>query len=148
MVWGAITYDTSSPLTLKTQRYFRASLSHICYHSWQCFQQAFFNKIILDHKQQGYHRNTSGLLAPYTGLSLSLYLTQLEHVWDQLGRQVGEPMCLAELESWLEELWNEMTQDTIRNLHASIPIRFVCCIKARRVPTRHWIAIHFVFFLM
>ncbi|GFW77298.1 transposable element Tcb2 transposase [Trichonephila clavipes] len=40
-------------------------------------------------------------------------LTPIEHIWDHLGRQVGHPTSLNELEARLQQIWNEMSQDII-----------------------------------
>ncbi|GFV58780.1 transposable element Tcb2 transposase [Trichonephila clavipes] len=40
-----------------------------------------------------------------------------------LGRRIGHPTSLNELEARLQQIWNEMSQDIIQNLYASIPDR-------------------------
>ncbi|GFT03870.1 transposable element Tcb2 transposase [Trichonephila clavipes] len=41
-------------------------------------------------------------------------LSPIEHIWDHLGRQVGHPTSLIELEAKLQQIWNEMSQDIIQ----------------------------------
>ncbi|GFV97385.1 transposable element Tcb2 transposase [Trichonephila clavipes] len=48
-------------------------------------------------------------------------LFPIEHIWDPLGRRVGHPTSLNELEARLQQTWNEMSQDIIQNLYVSIP---------------------------
>ncbi|GFW49391.1 transposable element Tcb1 transposase [Trichonephila clavipes] len=58
-------------------------------------------------------------------------LSPIEHIWDHLGWRVGPPTSLNELEARLLQIWNEMSQDIIQNLYASIPDRISLCIRAR-----------------
>ncbi|GFW73896.1 transposable element Tcb1 transposase [Trichonephila clavipes] len=52
-------------------------------------------------------------------------------IWDHFGRRVGNPTSLNELEVRLQQIWNEMSQDIIRNLCASVLYRIASCIRAR-----------------
>ncbi|GFX20288.1 transposable element Tcb1 transposase [Trichonephila clavipes] len=61
----------------------------------------------------------------------SLDLSPIEHIWDHIGRRVGHPTSLKELEARLQLIWNEMSQDIIQNLYASMPNRIALCIRAR-----------------
>ncbi|GFV78558.1 transposable element Tcb1 transposase [Trichonephila clavipes] len=63
--------------------------------------------------------------------SRSPYLSPTEHIWYHLGRRVGHPTRLNELGARLQQLWNEMSQDIIQNLYASMPDRIASCIRAR-----------------
>ncbi|GFY14448.1 transposable element Tcb1 transposase [Trichonephila clavipes] len=65
-----------------------------------------------------------------------LRFVKIEHIWDHLGFQVGQPTCLVELEERLQQLWNEMSQDIIRNLYASMPARIASCNCARGGTTQ------------
>ncbi|GFU98893.1 transposable element Tcb1 transposase [Trichonephila clavipes] len=58
-------------------------------------------------------------------------LSPIEHIWDHLGRRVGHPTSLNELEARLQQIWNQMSQDIIQNLYASMPDRIASCIRAR-----------------
>ncbi|GFY10154.1 uncharacterized protein TNCV_360211 [Trichonephila clavipes] len=58
-------------------------------------------------------------------------LSPIEHMWDHLGRRVGHPTSLNELEAKLQQMWNEMSQDIIQNLYASIPDRIASWIRSR-----------------
>ncbi|GFV07810.1 transposable element Tcb1 transposase [Trichonephila clavipes] len=60
-------------------------------------------------------------------------LSPIEHIWDNLGWQVGYPTSLNELESRLQQIWNEMSQDIIQNSYALMPDRIASCICARGV---------------
>ncbi|GFW95499.1 transposable element Tcb1 transposase [Trichonephila clavipes] len=58
-------------------------------------------------------------------------LSPIEHIWDHLGPGVGHPTSLNELEARLQQIWNEMSQDIIQNLYASMTDRMASCIRAR-----------------
>ncbi|GFV88340.1 transposable element Tcb2 transposase [Trichonephila clavipes] len=49
----------------------------------------------------------------------SPHLSPIEHIWDHLGRRVGHPTSLNELEARLQQIWSEMSQNIIQNLYAS-----------------------------
>ncbi|GFX43469.1 transposable element Tcb2 transposase [Trichonephila clavipes] len=44
-------------------------------------------------------------------------VSPIEHIWDHLGRLVGHPTSLNELEARLQKIWNEMSQDIIHILY-------------------------------
>ncbi|GFT78081.1 transposable element Tcb1 transposase [Trichonephila clavipes] len=50
-------------------------------------------------------------------------LSPIEHIRDHLGRRVGHPTSLNELEARLQQIWNEMSQNIIQSLYASMPDR-------------------------
>ncbi|GFU09246.1 transposable element Tcb1 transposase [Trichonephila clavipes] len=62
-------------------------------------------------------------------------LSPIKHIWDHLGRRVGHPTSLNELEARLQQIWNEMSEDIIQNLHASMFDRIALCIHARKGST-------------
>ncbi|GFW86355.1 transposable element Tcb1 transposase [Trichonephila clavipes] len=62
-------------------------------------------------------------------------LSPMEHVWDHLGLRVGHPTSLNELEARVQQIWNEMSEDIIQNLYASINDRIVSCIRATSSQT-------------
>ncbi|GFS79163.1 transposable element Tcb1 transposase [Trichonephila clavipes] len=61
----------------------------------------------------------------------SPYLSKIEHISDHMGRRVGHPTILDELEAKLQQILNEMTQEIIQNLYAFMPDRIASCIRAR-----------------
>ncbi|GFY09192.1 transposable element Tcb2 transposase [Trichonephila clavipes] len=104
MIWGAIVYNTRSPFSTR-----QCSDSHgkgVTTLSPHCYYPSWPTR--------------------------SPDLSPIEHIWDHLGRQVGHPTILNELEARLQQIWNEMSQDIIQNLYASMPsnILFPClCAK-------------------
>ncbi|GFS71236.1 transposable element Tcb1 transposase [Trichonephila clavipes] len=72
-------------------------------------------------------------------------LPPIEHIWDHLGRRVGTPTSLNELEARLQQIWNEMSLDIIQNSYASMPDRMASCIRARRGSTGYYILHSFAF---
>ncbi|GFT77612.1 transposable element Tcb2 transposase [Trichonephila clavipes] len=62
-------------------------------------------------------------------------LSPVEHVWDQLKRQM--PLChsVYDLELAVQDLWAHLPQDNIRCLINSMPDRVAACITAGGGPT-------------
>ncbi|GFX30485.1 transposable element Tcb2 transposase [Trichonephila clavipes] len=58
-------------------------------------------------------------------------LSPIHHICDHLGRLVGHPMSLNELEVRLRQIWNEMSQDIVQNFYTSMPNRIALCIRTR-----------------
>ncbi|GFY19320.1 transposable element Tcb1 transposase [Trichonephila clavipes] len=65
----------------------------------------------------------------------SPYLSPIEHIWDHLEQLVGHPTNLNELEIWLQQIWNEMSQDIIQSLYVLMTDRIAPFIHARGVST-------------
>ncbi|GFV56402.1 transposable element Tcb1 transposase [Trichonephila clavipes] len=126
MVWGATTYNTRSLLvlfrgTMTAQRYVHEILQPQVLSLMQRLPGAFFNKAMLGLTRQGCHKTVSALLLPYLGLpDPQIYL-----------RRVGHPTSLNELGARLKQIRNEMSQDIIQNLYASMHDRIASCIHAR-----------------
>ena len=68
-------------------------------------------------------------------------LNPIEHVWDMLGRKLRssptQPNTLSQLADRLKTTWNEMLQDDVTNLIASMPRRIRAVIDARGGQTRY-----------
>ncbi|GFT36607.1 uncharacterized protein TNCV_1345401 [Trichonephila clavipes] len=106
------------------------SCNHMCCHSCNGSQEPLFNKTILGLTRQECDKTVhtvNTLPWPFRFSDLS----PIEHIWDHLGRRVGHPTSLNELEARLQQIWNEMSQDIIQNLYASIPDGIASCIPAR-----------------
>ncbi|KAG9460775.1 hypothetical protein GDO78_019647 [Eleutherodactylus coqui] len=52
-------------------------------------------------------------------------------------RMLQQPMCLHDLEAQLQQMWDDMPQDTIWNLYVSMAARITSCIPARGGPTAY-----------
>ncbi|GFY20210.1 transposable element Tcb2 transposase [Trichonephila clavipes] len=63
-------------------------------------------------------------------------LSPVEHVWDQLKRQMPSCHSVHDLELAVQGLWAHLPQDNIRCLINSMPDRLVACIAAGGGPTR------------
>ncbi|GFW65808.1 transposable element Tcb1 transposase [Trichonephila clavipes] len=61
----------------------------------------------------------------------------IEHIWYYLGWRVGHPTSLNELEARLQQIWNEMSQSIIQNLHASMRDHIASCICTKGGSTRY-----------
>ncbi|GFU84486.1 transposable element Tcb2 transposase [Trichonephila clavipes] len=107
MVWGAIAYDSRSTLIVM-----RGTLTGLHYVD---------------------------ILRPHTLLwpARSLDLSPVEHVWDQLKRQMPSCHSVHDSELAVQDLWANLSQDNIRCLINSMPDRVAACIAAGGGPTRY-----------
>ncbi|GFT02105.1 transposable element Tcb2 transposase [Trichonephila clavipes] len=64
-------------------------------------------------------------------------LSPLEHVWDQLKRQMPSYHSVHDLELAVQDLWAHLPQDSIRCLINSMPNRVAASIAAGGGPTRY-----------
>ncbi|GFV06667.1 transposable element Tcb2 transposase [Trichonephila clavipes] len=62
-------------------------------------------------------------------------LSLLEHVWDQLKRQMPSCHSVHDLELAVQDLWAHLPQENIRCLINSVPDRVVACIATGGGPT-------------
>ncbi|GFV63935.1 transposable element Tcb1 transposase [Trichonephila clavipes] len=58
-------------------------------------------------------------------------LSPIDHILNHLGRRIGHPTSLNELEARLQQIWNEMSQNIFQNLYASMPDSIGLCIRPR-----------------
>ncbi|GFT99609.1 transposable element Tcb2 transposase [Trichonephila clavipes] len=72
---------------------------------------------------------------PWPARSLDLF--PVEHVWNQLKRQMPSCHSVHDLELTVQYLWAHLPQDNIRWLINSIPHRVAACIAAGGGPTRY-----------
>ncbi|GFV99989.1 transposable element Tcb2 transposase [Trichonephila clavipes] len=61
----------------------------------------------------------------------------VEHVWDQLKRQMPSCHSVLVLELAVQDLWAHLPQDNIRCLINSMPDHVAACIAAGGGPTRY-----------
>ncbi|KFM60783.1 Transposable element Tcb1 transposase, partial [Stegodyphus mimosarum] len=128
MVWGAIAYNTRSPLvlfrgTMTAQRHVHEILQPHVLPLMQRLPGAISQQ---ENARPHTARVSQDCLRTVTTLpwpSRSADLSPIKHIWDHLGRRVGHPTSLNELEARLQQLWNEMSQDIIQNLYDSMPDR-------------------------
>ncbi|GFX71070.1 transposable element Tcb1 transposase [Trichonephila clavipes] len=108
MVWGDIAYDSRSTL------------------------------IVMCGTLTG-QRYVDDILRPHTlpWPARSLDLSPVEHVWDQLKRQMPSCHSVHDLELAVQDLWAHLPQDNIRCLINSMPDRVAACIAAGGGPTRY-----------
>ncbi|GFU50354.1 uncharacterized protein TNCV_301801 [Trichonephila clavipes] len=64
-------------------------------------------------------------------------LSPIEHVWNQLKRQMPSCHSVHDLELAVQDLWAYLPQDNIRYLINSMPDRVAACIAAGGGPTRY-----------
>ncbi|GFS85570.1 DDE_3 domain-containing protein [Trichonephila clavipes] len=142
MVWGGIAYDSRSPLigvrgTLTGQRYVDDILRpHVGpFLNW--LTGAIFQQ---DNARPHTARVAQDFLRHFQTLpwpARSPDLSPVEHVWDQLKRQMPSCHSVHDLELALKDLRAHLPQDNIRCLINSMPDRVAACIAAGSGPTRH-----------
>ncbi|UYV66039.1 hypothetical protein LAZ67_3006262 [Cordylochernes scorpioides] len=123
MVWGAIAYDSRSPLlriqgTMTAQRYVDDVLrpDNARPHTARISQQALQDVQMLPWP-------------PY-----SPDLSPIEHVWDIIGRRLHalpQPRSEDELWQMVEREWRAIPQEAIHTLIDSLPRRVAACIAVR-----------------
>ncbi|GFU63617.1 transposable element Tcb2 transposase [Trichonephila clavipes] len=64
-------------------------------------------------------------------------LSPVEHMWDQLKRQMPSCNSVHDLELAVQDLWAYLPQDNIRCLINSMSDRVVACIATEGGPTRY-----------
>ncbi|GFW41481.1 transposable element Tcb2 transposase [Trichonephila clavipes] len=64
-------------------------------------------------------------------------LSLVEHVWDQLKRQMPSCHSVHDSEFAVQDLWAHLPQDNIRCLINSMPDHVAACIAAGGGPTRY-----------
>ncbi|GFV71874.1 uncharacterized protein TNCV_2458091 [Trichonephila clavipes] len=107
------------------------SCNYMCCLSCNGSQEPFFNKTMPGLTRQGCHKAVSALLVPLLGLADPQICLQLSISGNHFGWRVGHPTSLNELETWLQQIWNEMSQNIKHNLYASIPDRIASRICAK-----------------
>ncbi|GFY30302.1 transposable element Tcb2 transposase [Trichonephila clavipes] len=111
MVLGAIDYDSRSTLIVM-----RGTLTG----------QRYVDDILRPHTLSWPARSTD--------------LSPVEHVWDQLKRQMPSCHSVHDIELAVQDLWAHLPQDNIRCLINSMPDRVAACIAAGGGPTRFDVA--------
>ncbi|GFW68840.1 uncharacterized protein TNCV_3640531 [Trichonephila clavipes] len=69
--------------------------------------------------------------------SCSPDLSPVEHVWDQLKRQMSSCHSVHDLELAVQDLWAHLPRDNIRCLINSVPDHVAACTAAGGGPTRY-----------
>ncbi|UYV84471.1 hypothetical protein LAZ67_X002311, partial [Cordylochernes scorpioides] len=139
MVWGAIAYDSRSPLlriqdTMTAQRYVDDVLRPVTLPYLQgvpnaLYQQASARPHTARISQQALQDVQMLPWPPY-----SPDLSPIEHVWDIIGRRLHalpQPRLEDELWQMVEREWRSIPQDAIRSLIDSLPRRVAACIAVR-----------------
>ncbi|UYV71204.1 hypothetical protein LAZ67_8002157 [Cordylochernes scorpioides] len=139
MVWGAIAYDSRSPLlriqgTMTAQRYVDDVLRPVTLPYLQGVPNALYQQ---DNARPHTARISKQALQDVQMLPWPPYspdLSPIEHVWDIIGRRLHAlPQPCSEDELWqmVEREWRAIPQDPIRTLIDSLPRRVAACIAVR-----------------
>ncbi|UYV70087.1 Transposase [Cordylochernes scorpioides] len=143
MVWGAIAYDSRSPLlriqaTMTAQRYVDDVLRPVTLPYLQGVPNALYQQ---DNARPHTARISQQALKDVQMLPWPTYspdLSPIEHVWDIIGRRLHalpQPRSEDELWQMVEREWRAISQDVIRTLIDSLPRRVAACIAVRGGPT-------------
>ncbi|UYV69202.1 Transposase [Cordylochernes scorpioides] len=143
MVWGAIAYDSRSPLlriqgTMTAQRYVDDVLRPVTLPYLQGVPNALYQQ---DNARPHTARISQQALQDVQMLPWPPYspdLSPIEHVWDIIGRRLHalpQPRSEDELWQMVEREWRAIPQDAIRTLIDSLPGRVAACIAVRGGPT-------------
>ncbi|GFU92538.1 transposable element Tcb2 transposase [Trichonephila clavipes] len=142
IVWGVIAYDRRSILivmrgTLTGQRYVddirRSHVGPFLNGLPEAIFQQDNARLHTARVDQYFLRHFQTL--PW--LAGSPDLSPVEHVWDQLKRQLPSCHSVHDLELAVQDLWAHLPQDNIRCLINSMPNHVAACIAAGGGPTRY-----------
>ncbi|UYV70039.1 K02A2.6-like, partial [Cordylochernes scorpioides] len=139
MVWGAIAYDSRSPLpriqgTMTAQRYVDDVLRPVTLPYLQGVPNALYQQ---DNDRPHTARISQQALQDVQMLPWPQYSpdpSPIEHVWDIIGRRLHAlPQPCSEDELWqmVEREWRAIPQDAIRTLIDSLHRRVAACIAVR-----------------
>ncbi|UYV60677.1 hypothetical protein LAZ67_1001850 [Cordylochernes scorpioides] len=143
MVWGAIAYDSRSPLlriqgTMTAQRYVDDVLRPVTLPYLQGVPNALYQQ---DNARPHTARISQQALQDVQMLPWPPYspdLSPIEHVWDIIGRRLHalpQPRSEDELWQMVEREWRAIPQDAIRTLIDSLPRRAAACNAVRELTT-------------
>ncbi|UYV82730.1 hypothetical protein LAZ67_22000686 [Cordylochernes scorpioides] len=141
MVWGAIAYDSRSPLlriqgTMTAQRYVDDVLRPVTLPYLQGVPNALYQQ---DNARPHTARISQQALQDVPMLPWPPYspdLSPIEHVWDIIGRRLHalpQPRSEDELWQMVEREWRAIPQDAIRTLIDSLPRRVAACIAVHEI---------------
>ncbi|UYV65712.1 hypothetical protein LAZ67_3005199 [Cordylochernes scorpioides] len=141
MVWGAIAYDSRSPLlciqgTMTAQRYVDDVLRPVTFPYLQGVPNALYQQ---DNARPHTACISQQALQDVQMLPWPPYspdLSPIEHVWDIIGRRLHalpQPRSEDELWQMVEREWRAIPQDAIRTLIDSLPRRVAACIAVRDI---------------
>ncbi|GFX84552.1 transposable element Tcb2 transposase [Trichonephila clavipes] len=142
MVWVAIAYDSRSTLivmrgTVTSQRYVDDILPPHVGPFLNGLPGAIFQQ---DNARPHTERVAQDFLHHFQTLpwpARSPNLSSVEHVWDQLKRQMPSCHSVHDLELAVQDLWTHLPQDNIRCLINSEPDHVAGCNAAGGGPTRY-----------
>ncbi|GFW72775.1 transposable element Tcb2 transposase [Trichonephila clavipes] len=136
-VWRRSAYDSRSTLIvirgiLRGQRYVDDILRPYVGPLLNGLPEAIFQQ---DNARPHTARVAQDFLRPWPARSSDL--SPVEHVWDQLKRQMPSCHSVHDLELAVQDLWAHLPQDNIRCLINLMPDRVAACIAVGGGPTRY-----------
>ncbi|GFX98166.1 transposable element Tcb2 transposase [Trichonephila clavipes] len=142
MLWVAIDYDSRSTLIvmrgiLTDQRYVDDILRPHVGPFLNGLPGAIFQQ---DNAHPHTARVAQDFLCHFQALPWPAHspdLSPVEHVWDQLKRQMSSCHSVHDLELAVQDMWAHLPQDNIRCLINSMPDRVAACIAAGVGPMHY-----------
>ncbi|GFX88790.1 transposable element Tc1 transposase [Trichonephila clavipes] len=142
MVWGAIAYDSRSTLivmrgNLTGQRYVDDILRPHVGIFLNGLPGAIFQQ---DNARPHTTRVAQNILRHFQTLPWQIRfpdLSTVEHVWDQLKRQMSSCHSVHDLELAVQDLWAHLPRDNIRCLINSMPDHVAACVATGGGPTSY-----------
>ncbi|UYV72607.1 K02A2.6-like, partial [Cordylochernes scorpioides] len=139
MVWGAIAYDSRSPLlriqgTMTAQRYVDDVLRPVTLPYLQGVPNALYHQENARPHTARISQQALQDVQMFPWPPYSPDLSPIEHVWDIIGRRLHalpQPRSEDELWQMVEREWRAIPQDAIRTLIDSLPRRVAACIAVR-----------------
>ncbi|GFX89203.1 transposable element Tcb1 transposase [Trichonephila clavipes] len=141
MVCCSIAYNTRAPLVLirgivTAQQYVHDILQPVL-PLIQRLSGAIFQQVNVQPHSERVSQDCLHTVSTLPWSARSPDLSPIEHIWDDSGRRIGHPTSFNEREAKLQQIWNEMYEDIIRNLYASMPDRITTCFRVLRGSTGH-----------
>ncbi|GFW81610.1 uncharacterized protein TNCV_2882871 [Trichonephila clavipes] len=131
MVWGTIAYNTRSPLvlirsTMTAQRYVHDIQQPHVLQLMQWLPGTIFQRDNARLHTARVSQLSPPLYYPSLACPIPRFVSSQAYL-GSFGMVSWVSTSLNELEARLQQIWNEMSQDIIQNLYASIPDRIASC---------------------
>jgi len=152
MMWGCFSWYGMGPLVridgrVNSERYIEEILGYHLIPFLEEFEEEygeyFFQQdnapIHTSRQTRAFIEENEVTLLPWPGQSPDL--NPIEHLWDELERSVrsrGEnPKNIAELETFLQESWSQISSNVYQKLVSSMENRVKAVLKSRGFPTKY-----------
>ncbi|GFX11898.1 uncharacterized protein TNCV_2996821 [Trichonephila clavipes] len=110
------------------------SCNHMCDHSCNGSQEPYFKRQYSASHGKGVTKLSPHCFFPCLACPIPRFISNRAYL-GSFGMASWASHKFDELEARLQQVLNEMSQDIIQNLYASMPDRIASCIRARRGST-------------